>query len=172
MAEETTTNEQQEQKQDAPANAFQLERCYMKDASIEMPHAPEVFITPLQKQPTIDMQFEVSLKKLNEPHHEVTVRATVTIKADDNVMLIAEVKQAGIFLVHGFTDEQMAHIGNVICPTIVYPYLRANLADLITRTTMAPVNLPEMNFEMLYQQRLAKQAVEADAAKGAPEQQN
>ena len=78
MAEETTTNEQQEQKQDAPANAFQLERCYMKDASVEMPHAPEVFITPLQKQPTIDMQFEVSLKKLNEPHHEVTVRATMS----------------------------------------------------------------------------------------------
>ena len=102
----------------------------------------------------------------------MTVRETETIKPDDNVMIIAEDKQACICHVHGFTDEQMAHIGNVICPTIVYPYLRANLADLITRTTMAPVNLPEMNFEMLYQQRLAKQAVEADAAKGAPEQQN
>ena len=59
----------------------------------------------------------------------------------------------------------MAHICNVICPTIVYPYLRANVADLITRTTMAPVNLPEMNFEMLYQQRLAQQAATADQAK-------
>ena len=169
MADETNTTEQQDQQQAAPA--FQLERCYMKDASVEMPHAPEVFVTPLQKQPTVDMQFEVSLKTLNDVHREVTVRATVTIKAEDNVMLIAEVKQAGIFQIHGFNDEQLAHIGNVICPTIVYPYLRANVADLITRTTMAPVNLPEMNFELLYQQRLAQAAAEAEKAKAA-EQQN
>ena len=170
MAEENNSVAQQDQQQDASANAFQLERCYMKDASLEMPHAPDVFVTPLQQQPTVDMQFEVSLKKLDDAHREVTVRATVTIKAAENVMLIAEVKQAGIFQIRGFTDEQMAHIGNVICPTIVYPYLRANVADLITRTTMAPVNLPEMNFEMLYQQRLAQAAVAADQAKA--EQQN
>ena len=96
MAEENNSVAQQDQQQDASANAFQLERCYMKDASLEMPHAPEVFVTPLQQQPTVDMQFEVSLKKLDDAHREVTVRATVTIKAAENVMLIAEVKQAGI----------------------------------------------------------------------------
>ncbi len=165
MADETNTATQPEQQSAAPANVFQLERCYMKDASLEMPHAPELFVTPLQQQPTVDMQFEVSIKKLDDAHREVTVRATVTIKADQNVLLLAEVKQAGIFQIRGFSDEQMAHIGNVICPTIVYPYLRANVADLITRTTMAPVNLPEMNFEMLYQQRLAQQAATADQAK-------
>lgn len=165
MADETNTATEPEQQSAAPANTFQLERCYMKDASLEMPHAPELFVTPLQQQPTVDMQFEVSIKKLDDAHREVTVRATVTIKADQNVLLLAEVKQAGIFQIRGFNDEQMAHIGNVICPTIVYPYLRANVADLITRTTMAPVNLPEMNFEMLYQQRLAQQAATADQAK-------
>lgn len=165
MADETNMATQPEQQSAAPTNVFQLERCYMKDASLEMPHAPELFVTPLQQQPTVDMQFEVSIKKLDDAHREVTVRATVTIKADQNVLLLAEVKQAGIFQIRGFSDEQMAHIGNVICPTIVYPYLRANVADLITRTTMAPVNLPEMNFEMLYQQRLAQQAATADQAK-------
>lgn len=170
MADETNTTTQPEQQSEVPANAFQLERCYMKDASLEMPHAPEVFVTPLQQQPTVDMQFEVSLKKLDEVHREVTVRATVTIKAGQNVMLIAEVKQAGIFQIRGFNEEQLAHIGNVVCPTIVYPYLRANIADLITRTTMAPVNLPEMNFEMLYQQRLAQVAADTDQAQSA--QQN
>ncbi len=42
------------------APAFQLERCYMKDASVEMPHAPEVFVKPMQAQPMVDMQFEVT----------------------------------------------------------------------------------------------------------------
>ncbi len=55
------------------------------------------------------------------------------------------------------------HIANVVCPSIVFPYLRANVADLVSRTSMAPVHLPEMNFEALFQQRLAQQA----AAEGA-----
>ena len=159
MAEENMNGEAVQNQEAAPAAAFQLERCYMKDASVEMPHAPEVFVKPLQKQPMLDMQFEVSIKTLDEAHREVTVRATVTIKEDENVMLITEVKQAGIFQIRGFTEEQMAHICNVVCPTIVFPYLRANVADLVSRTSMAP----EMNFESLYQQRLAQAAAQEKA---------
>lgn len=143
--------------------AFQLERCYMKDASVEMPHAPEVFVKPMQTQPMVDMQFEVTGKRLSDTHREVCVRATVTIKEEETVLMLAEVKQAGIFQIHGFTDEQEMHIANVVCPSIVFPYLRANVADLVSRTSMAPVHLPEMNFEALFQQRLAQQA----AAEGA-----
>lgn len=143
--------------------AFQLERCYMKDASVEMPHAPEVFVKPMQAQPMVDMQFEVTGKRLSDTHREVCVRATVTIKEEETVLMLAEVKQAGIFQIHGFTDEQEMHIANVVCPSIVFPYLRANVADLVSRTSMAPVHLPEMNFEALFQQRLAQQA----AAEGA-----
>ena len=55
MADETNT---QEAAPEQPQNGFQLERCYMKDASLEMPTAPQVFVTPLQQQPTVDMQFE------------------------------------------------------------------------------------------------------------------
>ncbi len=165
MAEENMNSEGAQNQEQAPAAVFQLERCYMKDASVEMPHAPEMFVKPLQKQPMVDMQFEVSIKALGEAHREVSVRATVTIKEEENVMMITEVKQAGIFQIRGFSEEQMAHICNVVCPTIVFPYLRANVADLVTRTSLAPVHLPEMNFEALYQQRLAQAAAAADQEK-------
>jgi preprotein translocase subunit SecB len=128
-----------------------------------MPNAPQIFAKQLEAQPVVDMQFEVAIAALSETHHEVAVRSTVTIKADDKVMMIAEVKQAGIFLIQGFDEQQMIHIGNVVCPSIVYPYLRANMADLVTRTTMAPVHLPEMNFEALFQQRLAEAQAQAQA---------
>jgi preprotein translocase subunit SecB len=35
----------------------------------------------------------------------------------------------------------------------VYPYLRANIADIITRAGFPPVHLSEINFEVFYQQR-------------------
>lgn len=162
MAEEIqNTQDTQEKAVQEQQPMFQLERCYLKDASVEMPHAPEVFVKQADAQPMVDMQFEVSLAALSDTHHEVAVRATVTIKAAEKVILLAEVKQAGIFSIVGFDAEQMLHIGNVVCPSIVFPYLRANVADLISRTTMAPVHLPEMNFEALFQQRLAQAQQEA-----------
>ena len=51
------------------------------------------------------------------------------------------------------------------CPNIVYPYLRGNIADIITRAGFPPVHLTEINFEVFYQQR--RQAL-ADAATSAP----
>lgn len=155
-------SEELQQQNEEQQPIFQLERCYLKDASVEMPHAPQVFAKQMEAQPVVDMQFEVALAALSEKHHEIAVRCTVTIKAADTVMMIAEVKQAGIFTIVGFEPEQMVHIGNVVCPSIVYPYLRANVADLVSRTSMAPVHLPEMNFEALFQQRMAQAAQAAE----------
>lgn len=136
---------------------MQLERCYLKDASLEMPNAPAIFYTQLEEQPTIDVQFEVVPQKLPvENRIEIVVRGTITVKSKDKTLFLVEGKQAGIFVVAGFTDEQLQLIANISCPTIVYPYLRANLADLVTRTCMPPVHLPEVNFEALYQQRMAQ----------------
>ena len=46
---------------------------------------------------------------------------------------------------------------------MIYPYLRANVAVLITRTGFPPVHLSDINFEQFYQQRLA--AAQEQAAK-------
>ncbi|HAW45586.1 MAG TPA: protein-export chaperone SecB, partial [Sutterella sp.] len=73
---------------------------------------------------------------------------------------------AGIFLIDGLDAEQLRNVTNVVCPSIIYPYLRANVADLLSRTTMNPVHLPEMDFASLYAQRqaqMAQQTPEANA---------
>ena len=72
----------------------------------------------------------------------------------DNVL--GEARQAGIFEMKNLPAEALQHLANVNCPAIVYPYLRANLADIITRTGLPPVHMPEVSFEGLYQQRLAQ----------------
>ena len=55
----------------------------------------------------------------------------------------------------------------IVCPGIVYPYLRASIADLISRTGLPPIHLAEINFEAFYQQRLAAMAQQPDSAAGA-----
>lgn len=160
MAEENSNSQQAAQPNTNPV--FQLERCYLKDASLEMPHAPEIFLTAPEEAPKVDIQFECSQSALQVAHtFEVVVRGTITVTTKDKTMFLVEGKQAGIFAIDNVPAEAAQHLLNVLCPTIIYPYLRANLADLITRTGLPPVNLPEVNFEALYQQRLAQMQAEA-----------
>jgi len=138
------------------APVFQLQRVYLKDASLELPHAPTIFLE--QEAPQVDVQLEVVNQKVIDGIYEVAVRVTATANLKDKVLFLVEAKQAGIFEMRGIPNEQFEAVVNIVCPNIVYPYLRANVADLINRTGLPPIHLAEINFEAMYQQRLAQQS--------------
>jgi len=148
---------------------FQLQRCYLKDASLELPNAPHIFLE--QQAPSVDVQLEVGNSSVIDGIYEVVVRVTATAKVGDKVLFLVEGKQGGIFEIRGVPNEQFEPIVGIVCPNIVYPYLRANVADLISRTGLPAIHLAEINFEALYQQRLAQQQSQAAApAAAAPTQ--
>lgn len=132
---------------------FQLQRVYLKDASLEMPNAPRIFLDA--EAPAVDVQLEVSSTLVVDNVHEVVVRVTATAKVKDKVLFLVEGKQGGIFDIRNIPAEQMGPILGVVCPGIIYPYLRANIADLITRTGLPPIHLAEINFEAFYAQKMA-----------------
>jgi preprotein translocase subunit SecB len=140
----------------AQGPVFQLQRVYLKDASLELPHAPTIFLE--QEAPQVDVQLEVVNDKVLEGIYEVVVRVTATAKVKDKVLFLVEGKQAGIFEMRGIPNDQFEAVLNIVCPNIVYPYLRANVADLINRTGLPPIHLAEINFEAMYQQRRAQQS--------------
>ncbi len=171
MAEnEKTTPEQGDQQaaQQQVNPEFAIQRVYLKDASLEMPNAPEILL--VQEAPSVDIQLEVSETPLSQADiYEVCVRATVTAKTNFNneqrTVFLVECKQAGIFLIRGVPEEQKKLVIGITCPTILYPYLRSNVCDLLTRAGMPPVYLSEVNFEAYYHQRLQQQqAQEASKA--------
>lgn len=136
------------------APVFQLQRVYLKDASLELPNAPSIFLE--QDAPQVDVQLEVTHDKVLEGIYEVVVRVTTTAKIKDKILFLVEAKQGGIFEIRGIPNEQFDAIAGIVCPGIIYPYLRANVADLINRTGLPPIHLAEINFEAMYQQRLAQ----------------
>jgi preprotein translocase subunit SecB len=135
---------------------FNIQRMYLKDASLELPGAPQIFLE--QEAPTIEIALDVGQETLVEGSvYESTVTATVTAKLGERVLFLVECKQAGIFQMQNIPEDQMGPIMGVVCPGIIYPYLRANVSDLLSRTGLPPVTLNEINFEVFYQQRLAAQ---------------
>ena len=135
---------------------FQIQRVYLKEASLEQPNSPAILL--VQEQPSVDIQLAVSAEPAAEGVYEVAVTATVHTKIGENTVFLAECKQAGIFEIRNLPDEQMGPIMGIACPQIVYPYLRANVADLISRAGFPPVHLTEINFQAMYEQQQAQAA--------------
>lgn len=144
------------------APVFQLQRVYLKDASLEMPNAPRIFLEA--EAPSVDIQLEVSNTEVVEFVHEVVVRVTATAKVKDKVLFLVEGKQGGIFEIRNLSSDQMGSVLGVVCPGIIYPYLRANVADLIARTGLPAIHLAEINFEAFYQQKMAAMAQQQQPA--------
>ncbi|MFN7834953.1 MAG: protein-export chaperone SecB [Burkholderiaceae bacterium] len=146
---------------------FQVQRMYLKDASLEMPHAPQIFLE--QETPSVEVAVDVGATRLAEHIYESVVTVTVTSKVGEKVAFLVEVKQGGIFEIARLPEEQIDPLLGIVCPNMIYPYLRANVADLINRTGFPPIHLADINFEVFYQQRIAavaEQQAQATAAAG------
>jgi preprotein translocase subunit SecB len=135
---------------------FQIQRVYLKDMSLEQPNSPAIFLE--QEAPHMEVAVDVGAEPLAEGIFESTVTITVTAKINDKIAFLVEGKQAGIFEARNIPPEQLDPLLGIGCPNIVYPYLRANIADMITRAGFPPVHLSEINFEVFYQQRLQSMA--------------
>ena len=140
---------------------FQIQRVYLKDLSLEQPNSPAILLE--QAQPSVDIQLGVEAAPVAEGIFEVCVLATVQTKIEDKTVFLVEAKQAGIFEIRNIPEEQMGAVIGVACPQIVYPYLRGNVADAITRAGFPPVHLAEINFQAMYEQQQAAQAEAANA---------
>ena len=135
---------------------FQIQRVYLKEASLEQPNSPAILLE--QTQPTVDIQLGVNAAPVADGVFEVTVTATVQTKINDKTVFLVEATQAGIFEVRNLPPEQMGPIMGIACPQIVYPYLRGNVADLIQRAGFPPVHLSEINFQAMYEQQQQQKA--------------
>ncbi|MGV8891812.1 MAG: protein-export chaperone SecB [Burkholderiaceae bacterium] len=152
--------------EEAQQPVFQIQRVYLKDLSLEQPNSPAIFLE--QEAPNIEVAVDVGVDNLAEGIYESTVTITVTAKINDKVAFLVEGKQAGIFEARNIPPEQIEALLGIGCPNIVYPYLRANIADAITRAGFPPVHLSEINFEVFFQQR--QQALAEQAAGGLGEE--
>ena len=142
MSEETQQNTQPQ---------FSMEKIYVKDLSLEIPNAPKIFLE--RTNPQIDVQLHTQAGPVEEGVHEVVVMTTVTAKIGEKVMFLIEAKQAGIFRMSNVPAEELEQILAVMCPNILFPYLREVVSDVAIRGGFAPVLLNPINFEVIYQQQ-------------------
>ena len=143
---------------------FGIEKLYVKDASIEVPNAPQIFTE--RTAPQVNVELGNAAQKLDEGVFEVAIKVTVTAKINDKTAFLVEVTQAGIFAIRNVPADNLEPILAVTCPNILFPYAREAVSDMVTRAGFAPVLLNPINFEALYvqQKEQAQQKQQADNA--------
>ena len=135
---------------------FGIEKLYIKDLSIEVPHAPEIYLE--RETPQVEIQLGTAGRGLGDGAYEVVLTVTVTAKLEDKAVFLVEIGQAGIFRILNVPDEQVEPLIAVACPNILFPYAREAVSDAVTRAGFAPIVLQPVNFEAMYMQRLQEQA--------------
>ncbi len=134
---------------------FAIQRIYVKDLSFESPNAPNVFRG--EWKPEVKFELNTSNESLGEDNYEVTLAVTVTAEVDKKVAFLVELKQSGIFTIKDVDDKQRDGILGSFCPTILFPYLRETVSDVVTRGSFPQLYLAPINFDAVYAEHL-KQA--------------
>lgn len=142
-----------------PAQEFSIRKIYLKDVSFESPKSPEAFMG--EWKPETDMNFQSKARTLAEGVYEVELAVTLTTRNNGEAAYLVELKQAGIFGVNGFSDGQLAHLFGAHCPSILLPFVREAISELVTKGGFPPFLLAPINFDALYAQHLMKQQAEA-----------
>lgn len=144
-----------------PQPLFNIEKLYVKDLSLEVPHAPAIFLE--RENPQIDLQMHNHASAIEDGVFEVVITVTITAKLleKDKVLFLIEAKQAGIFRIQNLPQEELDPVLEVVCPNILFPYIREVVSNASVRAGFSPVLLSPVNFDMLYQQKMQQQQAEA-----------
>ena len=138
---------------------FGIEKVYVKDLSLEIPHAPEIFLSG--EQPQVDVQLHNETAAISEGLYQVVLTVTVTAKAGDKTMFLVEAAQAGIFQVRNVPESDIEPLLATACPNILFPYARETVSDIVGRAGFPPVYLAPVNFDAIYMQRLQQEQEQA-----------
>jgi preprotein translocase subunit SecB len=155
MAEENQAAQNNEQQ-----NAgFALQKLYLKDFSFESPRSPQVFQS--QWKPQVHMDLNTGNAKIGEDLYEVVLTITLTAKQDDEVALLVEIKQAGIFAIQGLEGPRLAHALGAFCPNILFPYAREAIDSMVTKGGLPPFMLAPVNFDAIFAEAMQRKQQEA-----------
>jgi preprotein translocase subunit SecB len=131
-----------------------LQKIYLRDASVEVPLGAAVFTR--QGTPKTDVRVDTAVDPLSNDTFQVALSVTVTARLGDQTLFLVEAKQAGVFLIQGFADEaERRAILGAYCPSVIFPFVRETVADLVQRAGFPPLLLQPVNFDALYAQHQA-----------------
>lgn len=144
---------------------FAIQKIYLKDVSFESPNSPMIF-TSTEIQPQINVQINSTHQTIADNTYEVVLEVTATAKHEETTAFLVEVKQAGVFNMTGFSEENIAGMLGAFCPETLFPFAREAISDLVSKGGFPQLLLAPVNFNALYTQQQQQQQEAAAKVEG------
>lgn len=154
MAEENASSTEEQAR-------FVIQKIYTKDISFETPNSPEIFRD--EWKPELDLQLGNEYARIDDDNHEITLTVTVTAKVADKVAFLVEVKQAGVFSLTGYSDQEMGPLVGSYCPNTLFPFAREVISDIVLKGGFPQLVLAPVNFDALYMNQIEQAKQQAAA---------
>jgi len=140
---------------DSKTPQFEIQRIFIKDISFEAPNTPHTFVE--EWKPEVSLNLETKSNRIQDNVHEVVLSITATVNTSKKTAFLIEVHQAGVFMISGFTSEQLHQMLGSFCPNILFPYAREVVSDMVVRGGFPQLILAPVNFDALYNQHMQKE---------------
>ncbi len=139
---------------ESPQPTFAIEKVFLKDLSVEVPNAPEVFLE--REAPTMEVNISSAGRSVQDGLYEVVLTVTITARIKEKTVFLVEAAQAGVFQIRNVPPEDMGPLLGIACPNTLFPYARETISSVTARAGFQPVMLAPMSFEGIYQQQLQR----------------
>ena len=130
-----------------------LQTMYIKDVSFEAPKSPGVFLEE-EVLPETKSNLANTHDKIGDDSYDGCLKVRVESTYNDKTIFVAEVEQAGVFVIRGYTEDEVKGLIAVFCPNTLFPYIRELVSSLVTKAGFPALLLQPINFEALYAQAI------------------
>ena len=145
--------EEQGKKEESTEKVVALQTMYIKDISFEAPNSPDVFLET-DISPETKINLSNTHNKIGDASYDVQLKVKVESTYGEKTMFVAEVEQAGVFLIKGYSEEEIKGLIAVFCPNTLFPFIRELVASLVTKGGFPALLLQPINFDAIYSQAI------------------
>ena len=132
---------------------------YIKDMSLEIPMAPEIF-KEMNQNPNVHVDFSMGNKKLEDGTYDVNMTAKMEANLGEKKLFIVELTYAAVASVN-VPAEHLEPVLYIELPRLLFPFVRSIIANSLSAAGLPPMMLSPIDFVGLYNARKAKEAENA-----------
>ena len=132
-----------------------IQNQYIKDLSMEIPHAPEIFKKMQGKNPDVHVDVNIEAKKIEDHMFDVVLAIAVNGDIEKEKAFILELSYAAVVSLN-IPAEHEEPVLMVEIPHMIYPFVRQIVAQTMINAGLPALMLNPLDFMGMYQAKKAK----------------
>ncbi len=141
---------------EAKKPAIMINSQYIKDLSMEIPHAPHIFNKMNENAPKIDIEVNLESQALEENIYNVLLNLTINGDVKEEKAFILELSYGAVVTLN-IPEEHREPVLMIEIPHMLYPFVRQIIANTLTSAGLPALMLNPIDFMAMYNARKAKE---------------